>query len=261
MSRYKDKIECFDIRMTEDEFKNMYSSLLFGTKFELSKKMDTKKKCHRYELTFKAFYYDTSESRKYLLTNDERRKLLPTIETLYPNICENVSSNATNNATSPATIVKDQNRIMSSNLERLSSLVMIGSEIDLDGFIWKVLDRLEDGTYLVTTKMKGLIDSFSGLIDSMIDETGEELLDRVDNSIPIMRIIRATCGAQQFIRRAFPYIDRIWDSGRITSTGRCEKKFRERYLKITENKLVTVRLYNVIASHEKKLYLRYSYKW
>lgn len=247
MSRYKDQILCLDIGMTEDDFKNMYKSLLCGTKFELSKKIDTKKRCERYRLIFKAFYYDDHETRKYLLTNDERRKIIPVMRGIYSGI--DVSSFPSEICNSISTNENDSHNRSSSRLER--SLVKIA----LDGLMWKVLGSV-DGVYLVTAEAIGGIDSFCGIMDSMKDETGEELLDRIDN---IMRIV-ATCSGQELIRKMFPSIDRIWDNGRITSTGRYDD-FRTHYLKIKEDKQVTVRLYNIIAEHEGKLYLRYQYKY
>lgn len=241
-----------------EEFQGMYKSLSSGTKFDLSKKSVLNGKYERYHMIFKAFYYDDGDLRRYLLTNDERRQIMKYFNGKYNYFLEQKPENPQTNSSLNVDKKPELQKIELEEFEKnkdweLTKTHAMGSCIHINGLTWQILDKAISGEYcLVSTVTTGLIDDFVGVIDSMCDINGNQLLDNLEDMWKLI----AVCSCQDFIRKAFPHIDRIWDNGRVTSSGRYDN-FRTRYLKVKENQMVTVRLYNIASLHNGEWYLRY----
>lgn len=76
MSRYINETTITEMNLTKDDVKNLYKSLEFSTKFEFDGAKRDAYRQYKLSFSFKAFYYNQGSARKYLLTNDTRRKLL-----------------------------------------------------------------------------------------------------------------------------------------------------------------------------------------
>lgn len=208
MSKYVCETIFLDPNLTEEDFKYICNTLSCSNKFSLSKRANANGVYKTYKLMFNVFYYDCNDLRKYLLTNDERRRLVHYIKREYSDIYSQCGIN------NKEQINKEW--LPRVPKEKISSL--LGSCIPFDNLLWKVLDigfggadySGESECYLVTTTVRGLISSFSGVVDSIIAvDTGEQLLDNIHINFRII----AVCSCQQNIRRIFPYIYNVWNNG------------------------------------------------
>jgi hypothetical protein len=231
--------------MTEDELKSMYKSLSCSTKFRLRQASDENAKYKRYQLIFKAFYYDCEGYRKYLLTNDERRLVMKYLNSYFSGVI--------------LTIPIDDHYEEERKIQTPQKLQTPRfEELGIDSQIWKVLAKTvvsNSEWFLVTTTIECMIDELPHAVtDSITDSNGNELLERMKDGA-MMRLV-ATCMRQEGMRKAFPHIDRIWSNGRVTSLGRYDN-FRKYYLNMNQDVKVTARIYNIAIKQDGTWFLRY----
>jgi hypothetical protein len=217
MTKYTKVIVYDELRVSHEELLTLCDALSKNTRFSLLLNPDATAEYKPIRMYFRSYFYDSDDTRYFLLSNDERRKLYPFVKEMLevssvPLLKELGDLSTANKKSSDYVKCYHKGIAIYGPTSCASGGIKLPPEsLIFDNIEWTIkavyTDEREDvllvSRFIATTASKA-----DYVIDSMVNNQGVELLDKIQPPM-IKRVCR--CSMFMMIQKYFPYVDRIWN--------------------------------------------------